>query len=152
MAEHRNYLKSKAPKIDRRMFEACKIMIENGATNAEVAKYMNLGISTVTRIKKAETFDEYRSMIAAISLELKKGKEKKKAEAAKKAEPAPKPEPEPQPVKQPEPGQKTMTVQVQATHYMMEELRKLVEILNVMNNKLGLIAEDLGCFDKRGEK
>lgn len=128
--------------VDEKLFRAVKIMLQGGATYDEIEKFFGISSATITRIKRSESLQEYRQQAAAIQATYKA-----KAKAAKATEMAPKaPETAPvsEPVKSIDPsGQRPITVQVQATHYMMEELRKQNEILEGISRKLAYIVEQL---------
>ena len=115
-------------KVTENMFSAVKLMIAGGAKEAEVCKYMGIGKATYYRIKSAETFAEYKSIVTAIAISNKEKNEKSKN--------APKAEENP-------PAVVHQSVTVQATHYMMEKLDKIIELLTVMNNKIGFVVDEL---------
>lgn len=107
-------------KVDAKIFSAAKILLENGATIAETARFMKLSEPTIKMIKRSETFEEYKNNIAVKCLQNKE----KKAEAPK----------------QPEQKQ---TVIVQATWQMTQEMQKTNELLAAISNKLAFIVEEL---------
>ena len=130
---------AKYVRITENLFLAIKTLIDAGATYAEVRKYYGISTHTCTNIKNAENFEEYKNIIAAIAA--------KNAELKKKAEKKPvTPPPVEEPVT-PEPVahvvEHKQTVTIQATHYMMEEMRKTNELLALISNKLAYIVEQL---------
>ena len=147
-------------KMTETKYNAIKLILQGGASTAEAAKYMQVSDATVYRIKSSETFEEYTQMMAAQTLAWKKkraaikAKEKAAAEhaaaehAAKAAEnrrtiPAeflPQPAPQITPAV---PQEVKHTVQVQATRFMEEQMRKQTELLTIICNKLGVIIDDL---------
>ena len=128
----------RSPKVDRRMFEACKILFEGGAPNYEVTKYTGLSSKTVARIKRAESFDDYLSELAAMKMKYHE-KYSKTAKEAEKQEPEPaKVEPAPVEVKE-----IRQSVTVQTTHFVETKIDKMIELLKILNNKLAFIVEEL---------
>jgi len=132
-------------KITERVFDAVKLLLESGSSKTEIGKYMKLSFMSVSLIEQAETFDEYK----AISYEFYKSKKKKMAavKAKEKAE-------EPAPEKQEQPATQVVehrqSVTIQATHFMDTKLDKIIELLTIMNNKLGAIIDDLYGTSKGG--
>ena len=144
----RNY-KGKT-QITKSIFDCVKFLTKGGATIDECSNYLKIGKSTVSRIRQADTYEEYKSAAKAAFYGYAKGAinkeaEKKLEEEQKKQEELKRQEEEeakkqiaaqkPQPVIQ--------TVQVQATHYMMEELREMNKILSLISSKLAFIVEQL---------
>ena len=132
-------MRKQRAQITEATFKAVKIMLAGGASCVEIAQYLKLGETAVYRIKKAEDWDEYRNILAAIAINKK---EKCKAEKE------PKPEtiiiPKPPEVKQEQTVvEHRQTVTIQATHYMMEELKKQNELLAIISNKLAFIVDEL---------
>ena len=121
-------------KLTESKYNAIKILLKGGASIKEAAEYMQVGEATISRVKQAETWDEYLQQTAARALAAREYKEKKTAATSKPA-PAPEPAPAPKVVQQ--------TVTIQATHYMMEELRKTNELLTLISNKLSYIVDQL---------
>ena len=113
--------------MDDKLFWAIKTMLAGKATYPEIAKYFDIGTSTVARVKNAENYDEYLAMIHAMYAK------KKKSQAE--------PEKAPETAKAPEaPAHQVIehrqNVTVQATHYMESELRKQTETLELISRKL----------------
>lgn len=119
-------------KVDAKRFKAIKILLESGETIQEVADYMEVSKITVQRIKSSKTLDEYFHNLNAARFMAQKKEEEKKAE--------PKVE-EPKQVTQV--VEHRQTIQVQATHYMMEKLSETNELLRLISNKLAYIVEKL---------
>lgn len=134
-------------RITANIFTAVKLLLENGATNEECAKYMKISKGSVGNIKAAENFDEYRAIVAAVSAK-KKAKKQKADEVAKQvgAVPASKLQ---QPTQVVEHRQ---SVQITATHFMDTKLDKIIELLTVMNAKMGAIIDDLYGTGTKGDK
>lgn len=117
--------------ITEKTFKAAKILIASGAKNKEVAEYLGISPTTVTRIKQSETYEEFKSVKKANAYMAKKAAE---AKAAEKKE-------EEKPVTQVVEHRQTVTVQ--ATHYMMEEMKAQTELLKTISAKLAFIVEQL---------
>ena len=105
--------------VTESMFKAVKTLISGGASYKECAEYMQIGYSTVCRIASAETFDEYRQIIAAINIKINESK--------KKAE-------EPKPVN---------GTSIYQTNRVIELLKQQNELLTIVSNKLAFIVEQL---------
>lgn len=126
-------------KVTQSKFNAVKTLLKGGATVREVMEYLELSDNTVYMIKQAETLVEYENMIAEKALRDKqraaiKAKERKQA-AQPQAQPQDKPVEIVKEVRQ--------TVTVQATHFMMEEMRKTNELLTCISAKLAFIVDEL---------
>lgn len=140
-------------KVTGNVFDAVKICLQSGNTATETAKFMRLSLDVVRFIRDAENFDEYAAMMAAKNTRKKqvraiKAKEKAAAEQAAKA--AEKPQDTPAAVPQVAtqitpavPQEVKHTVQVQATRFMEEQMKKQTELLTIICNKLGAIIDDL---------
>ena len=130
-------------KVDEKMFFAVKTLRDNGATIAETAKYMKLSTGTVKMITRAEDYGEYKNILTAVVM---KKNEQRAAREAKKEE-----------VTKTEVQETAVTkviheqtVTIQATHYMMQELKQTNEYLRLICNKLGAIIDDLyGTGEKK---
>lgn len=129
-------------KVTKGVFEAAKLLLENGATNGEIAKYLKISTDVVTFIRKAETYEEYQTIMYEYSL---KQRQREAARvAAIKAKETPKEEP-PQIVPQTTPQivEHRQTVTVQATWQMTQEMQKTNELLRLISNKLAYIVDEL---------
>ena len=150
--------KKRANPVTAELFACIKILIEGGASYKEVSKYTGVSVSTVGRVSSAQTFTEYKNMLAAMQLEYKqKYAEKYNKERREKTQ-------EKNREKEVQDDQKTndseppvqvvehrQSVTVVANHYMMEELKAQTEYLKLIKNVITVIAEELGCF-KEGKK
>ena len=125
-------------KVTEKMFKAVKQLTEGGATISEIAEYFLLGHSTVSRMRAAETWEDYTHTIQAIALSCKKKKAEKSAEKAEQPKAEQKEEPQEQPQKVIQ-----QNVTIQATHYMMQEMQKTNELLKLISNKLAFIVDQL---------
>ena len=55
-------------KLTPKTFQAIKTLLAGGATYEECANYMDVSVSTVGRVARAENFQEYGNSIAAIAI------------------------------------------------------------------------------------
>jgi hypothetical protein len=110
-------------KMTESHYNAIKILLENGASIDEAAKYMKCHRNTVLRINKSESFEEYTQIVTEINA-------KRNQVAAIKA-------------KQEEQKPQGQTVTIQANFLMMEEMRKTNELLKLISNKLAFIVDEL---------
>ena len=145
--------------ITKNIFDAVKLLTKGGATIDECANYLKIGKSTVSRIRGAESYEEYKAAAKAAfygyhKAQMKADAEQKMAEEQKKQEELKQKEElkqqeeeelkkrlESSPIKPVE--SVVHTVQVQATHYMMEELRKMNQTLTLISNKIAFIVDQL---------
>ena len=128
-------------KLTESKFKAVKILLNGGASIKEAAEYMQLSTNTVYLINNADDFEEYQTIRAERDARRKmaiKAKEKKQEEETKAEETKPE-EPKPE---EPKPMNPTV-IRVEATHYMMEELKKTNELLTAISAKLAAIVTDL---------
>ena len=102
-------------KMTEKTFTAAKMLFKGGANVKEVSELLEIGISTAGRIKANETFEDYQKAASGHTWTPKAGK--------------------PQEAKQ--------TITVQATHYMMQELQKMNELLTGISAKLAFIVDEL---------
>lgn len=134
-------------KVDQRVFNAIKTLFSGGASIAECSEYMGLSTATVKYIKSADTFEEYKNIIAAVNIR-KKEAQKRKAMAAPAPAPVYIPSPIPVPAPVPEPKVEVVkeikqSVTVQTTHYVSQKMDKIEELLTSISAKLAYIVEDL---------
>lgn len=150
----------KTSKVTESVFNAIRTLLKGGANLEECSEYMKVSTSTVSLIKKSETYEEYKSNCYLTSaayrkrmaaMKAKEEQEKKKLieENKKKAEKIAKEVgavPASEMVKQNQPVQVVehrQSVTVQATHFMDMKMDEIIKLLTVMNNKLGAIIDDL---------
>lgn len=122
--------------INGRMFDAVKLMIECGSEPREVADFMKISLATVNRIIKAQDFTEYRNMVAYLAINGKKAREKKPAQPETEI----KPDPILSDMKQ-QGGTISANYQI---NRMYDLLKKQVEMLTLISNKLAFIVCELG--------
>ena len=135
-----------ATKMTDKLFRAVKIMIAGGATSTEISEYFNISLSSISRVRQAESFQEYRVMQAAT---YGKRKPAKTQDAPKQPEvviPAAQQNPpmqQPAPAQQPQVVEHRQTVTIQATHYMMQEMKRTNELLELISRKMAFIVDQL---------
>lgn len=126
--------------VDAKMFSCVKALLKSGAPYSEIKEYFEISDSTIGRISSADTFQEYKQGMAEAALRWSKNRvEKEKKKEAKQIEM----QLEKQEKPAPQMVEHKQTVVVQATHYMMEEMKKTNELLTLLNAKLAFIVEEL---------
>ena len=123
-------------KIDEKMFNAVKTLLNGGATYDEVNSYMGVSLASIGRISTAETYADYKQMIAASAIALKKKREAQKAVEAPTEKPA-------EPATEAPVKEVKTSVTIQDTHYMMQEMQETNRLLKEISNKLAFIVEQL---------
>ena len=126
--------------ITEKKFNAVWIMIKGGASRDEIAEYLDVSLATITRIKSCQTWEEYQSLRKGNAYMAKK-KAEEKAAAEKAAAEEQKKQEQPQQIVQV--VEHRQSVQIQATEYMMRELKQQNEYLRIISNKLAAIIDDL---------
>ena len=129
-------------KVTERIFNAVKQLTAGGATIPECAEYFMLAHSTVSRIRASESYEDYKHTATVAYLKVKERNKKQEAkEAAEKVGAVPASTlvelPQTQVVEH------KQTIQIQATHYMTEEMRKTNELLTCISKKLAFIVDEL---------
>lgn len=130
-------------KMTESLFIAIKSLLDAGAKYSEVKKFYGVSDNTCKRVREADSFAEYKQIIAAISakqIEQKKARKLKELQpVAEKvgAVPASEIPPTPQVVEH------KQSVTIQATHYMMQEMQETNRLLKEISNKLAFIVEQL---------
>lgn len=122
-------------KVDQKLFDAVKIMLESGATGPEIEKFMKISSWTISKIRSAENYEEYKAILAARALAMKEKAKKAPAEAQKA----------PSDVKQecPQVVEHRQNVTVQTTFYVSQKLDKLCELLSAISAKLAFVVDEL---------
>lgn len=124
--------------MTNQQFITVKTLQEAGSSSQEIATYLKLGHKAVCVAYRSETYDEYKNECTAIAM---------RAKAKKKEEPVEAKTKQPEEPAQPKIVEHRQTITIQATHYMMEEMKDMKELLKVISAKLAFIVEDL-CPDK----
>ncbi len=135
-----------ATKMTDKLFRAVKIMIAGGATSTEISEYFNISLSSISRVRQAESFQEYRVMQAATYGKRKPAKTQdapKQPEQLNPAAPQNPPMQQPAPAQQPQVVEHRQTVTIQATHYMMQEMKRTNELLELISRKMAYIVDQL---------
>ncbi|MER2056244.1 MAG: hypothetical protein ABTB30_13255 [Clostridia bacterium] len=135
-----------ATKMTDKLFRAVKIMIAGGATSTEISEYFNISLSSISRVRQAESFEEYRVMQAATYGKRKPAKTQdasKQSEVVIPAAPQNPPMQQPAPAQQPQVVEHRQTVTIQATHYMMQEMKRTNELLELISRKMAYIVDQL---------
>lgn len=127
--EKRNYTK-----ITLRVFNAVKTLLAGGATNTECADYMGIAQNTVSRIKHAETYEDYKQATRVAGW-MTYGKNQKKPEETNENQP----EATETVLKQPG-GQLSAAYQI---NRIVELLKTQNEILTLLSNKVAFIVDEL---------
>ena len=126
-------------KVSETLYKAVKILLNGGASVKEAAEYMKISAATVYKINETENYAEFLQIselkrakrIAAIKAKEQKQEDEQKQEKQEQKQEAP------------QVIEHRQTVQVQATHYMTEELREIKTILKTISQKLAVIIDDL---------
>lgn len=128
--------------VDARLFNAVKIMLNGGATYDEITDYLDVSSTTIGRIRNAADFDEFikAKKAACYMAKMKYNTAKEKKE--------PEPTPDPAPVQAPAPQQEIVkevrqSVTVQTTHFTMQKLDKIIELLTGISAKLAFVVDEL---------
>ena len=136
---------SRKAKVTESRFKAVKILLASGAKHNECAESMGLSACTIGMINRSETFEEYRNNMYATSGSVRR--KKKEAEAVKAVEDVSKPDVKEDLQRYETPSAQVVeyrqNVTIQATHYMMEEMRKANELLTTISAKLAFIVDEL---------
>lgn len=132
-------------KVTINVFNAVKILFENGAKSGEVGKYMKLSPDVVSMIRKSETYEEYRNLMYTKSSSYRKrmaaikAKEQKAKEVAEEVGAIPASEL----IKEEPKEERKQMIMLQASHQLLEEFRKQNELLTLISNKLAFIVDEL---------
>lgn len=133
-------------KVTQSKFNAVKTLLKGGATVREVMEYLELSDNTVYMIKQAETLVEYENMIAEKALRDKQRAAKAKQEAAQKVAAEVGTMPAAKLAQQTPAAPQVMNptvIRLEATHYMMEEMKRTNELLTCISAKLAFIVDEL---------
>lgn len=140
MSEPVNGKRNQGSRMTPNLFACIKRLLESGASKREISDYLQVGSNTISRVRDAETYEEYKVITyertkAAKAAKAEKVKDKSKGNSADE-----KPAAAESPVQVVEHRQ---SVTIQATHYMMEELKKTNELLTAISAKLAYVVEQL---------
>ena len=112
--------------ITPKMYDTVKKLLKAGLSQSEIKKLVGIAQSSISRINRTEKFEDLAAMIKA---------EKEKYRKPKKPDVPEKPVEEEKPIEH--------RIVIQTNQYMIEEMKKANELLNLINNKLGAIIDDL---------
>ena len=129
-------------KVTKGIFDAAKILFDNGATNVEVGNFLKISKDVVGFIKRSETYEDYKALMYEKSSAYRA---KVAIEAKKKATP----EEHKEPMQIVEHRQ---TVTVQATWQMTQEMQKTNELLKQISAKLAFIVDELTGVETDAEQ
>ena len=135
-----------ATKMTDKLFRAVKIMIAGGATSTEISEYFNISLSSISRVRQAESFQEYRVMQAATYGKRKPAKTQDAPKQPEQMNTAAQQNPMEQQnsaAQQPQVVEHRQTVTIQATHYMMQEMKRTNELLELISRKMAYIVDQL---------
>ena len=132
-------------KVTKGVFEAVKILLQGGASVKEICKYLNLSDYTIYVIKNVETYEEYEQHVAEKIAKSNAARAIKQKQAQENKSEAPVETKAATQV-----VEHRQTVVVQATHYMMEEMKKTNELLTTISAKLAFIVDELTGVKSNG--
>lgn len=119
-------------------YNAIKILLAGGASIEEVCTTLLVTKETVYLVQKVQSYNDYKSECSSIKF---LGRKKKEQEKARKAD-AEKTEHPAQIVEH------RQSVTVQTTHFVETKIDKMIEMLTLLNNKLGFIVDELAGVKK----
>ena len=145
-------------KLNEKTFRAVKLMTAGGANIAEIAECFAISSSTVSRIRTSESYEDYCSLRAAEYDQRKQERAEKNRKAVPQLQQPVQPQtygasqtqqsqayaaPQPAQLPQPQVVEHRQSVTIQATHYMMQEMKKTNELLELISRKLTFIVDQL---------
>ena len=123
-------------KMNERLFRLVKLMLKDGETIAETARYFDLGATTVQRVRASETFEEYQHIIMAIYAKKKAHKQAPVTEVEIATVPAPE-----APKKAPCGPETTALSRYYSDNRVWDALKTQNELLTLISNKLTALLE-----------
>lgn len=141
-----NNEKKRTRAITAETFACVKMLLKGGASHQECAKYMKIGTTTVNRIASAETYEEYKNILAAMNVKYHEKYKAKRIEKNEEPAQEEKQDEKQEPVTQEPPTQiveHRQSVTVQTTYYVNQKLDKIEEVLKGISAKLACIIDDL---------
>jgi len=118
-------------KVTPQIFDTVKTLLNSGVPVSQICDMLKLSNGAIYTIKACDDLQEYKDYYKASNDRSVRKKQKTSEQKGSKPEPA-------QQV-----VEHRQTVTIQATHYMMEEMRKTNELLETISNKLAYIVDDL---------
>lgn len=122
-----------AKKVNEKLFKAVKAMTASGSSIEDIAEVAKIAPATVSRIRKALDLEDYYDDMATVA---RRNYERRKARREQTTCVV-------QEVQVEKHSINPTVVRVEATHYMMEEMRKTNELLTLISNKLAFIVDEL---------
>lgn len=110
-------------------YNAIRILLQSGEEIDAIAETLVCRRETVLLVKRCETYEQYKQESVSLKAIAKAAKAKK--DNAPTAA-----------------GMNISQIKIEATHYMMEELKKNNELLTLISNKLTAIMDELGVMNK----
>ena len=117
-------------------YRAIRILLESGETVDTIAESLQCKKETVQLVKRCDTYEQYKkesSTLKAIA-KAKAAKNRKQQNDVENSTGCT--------------GMNIGQIKIEATHYMMEELKRNNELLTLISNKLTAIMEELGVINK----
>jgi len=111
-------------------YNAIRILLESGETIENIVATFGCKTETVKLVKRCDTYEQYKAEFNTVKF---LGKQKRNETLQKQGNSS---------------GMNIGQIKIEATHYMMEELRKNNELLTLISNKLTAIMEELGVMNK----
>lgn len=108
-------------------YNCIKILLQSGASIDECAKSFAVTDFTIMQVKNSKDYEEYKDTARA-----DQWKKRQKTINAKKETAVPQ-----------QVVEYKQSVTVQTTHYVETKIDKMIEILTVLNNKIGYIVDEL---------
>jgi len=112
-------------------YNAIRILIKSGENADVIAETFGCKKETVILIGRCETYDQYKNEIQTRRYMAKANKQNTRTREETG-----------------QPGLNIGQIKIEATHYMMEELKRNNELLTLISNKLTAIMEELGVLNK----
>ena len=149
--------------VTRNIFDCVKTLLDSGAKNEEIQKFLKVSRTTVCRIKRCESYEDYKQLQAAYMLSIRKREQEKKEKAEQEKQEQAKqelPAEAPAPVDKPEPPQEKpqdkTSVNYQALHLsrmvdaqnaklakIIEIMQKQSELLTTISAKIAFVVDEL---------
>ena len=135
-------------KITQNIFDCVKMLQKGGATIEETADYLKIGKSTVSRIRQAESYEDYKSAAKLAFYNYNRGMEKQaqkmfEEERKKQEELEKRKEADKTPEAKAEAQKQDRTAELYQQNRLLEEMKKMNESLKLISNKLAFIVEQL---------
>ena len=110
-------------------YNAIRILLESGEEVDAIVEAFGCKKETVLLVKRCETYERYKQECNVLKFQAKAKKQQNRTNTGNT-------------------GLNVGQIKIEATHYMMEELRKNNELLTLISNKMTAIMEELGVMNK----